>query len=176
MRVFLVGILTICFWNESISQQVKIEYDKKRNVGTIKSFQFGESQITTPKDQKQVTDNLLNQWIVNSITDVMKFNQINQIDSLADVVITYAFGVLARTDYERLGPLAQTPGTQQTGSYKFDYRQSTLVIDLNDRSGNLLYRINATNNLTSPVTERLVFAITYRGFKKFNRLHKLKKK
>ncbi len=176
MRVFLIGLLTICFCNESFSQQVKIEFDKKRDLKTIRTFQFGESQITTPKDQKQVADNLLNQWIVTSIADVMKYNQINQTDSLADIVITYAFGVLARTDYERLGPLAQTPGTQQTGSFKFDYRQSTLVIDLNDYNGNLLYRISATNNLTSPINERLIFATTYRGFKKFNKLHKRKKK
>jgi hypothetical protein len=101
MRLFLIGLLSICFWSESVSQQVKIEFDKKRNLSNIQTFQFGESQITTPKDQKQVTDNLLNQWIVNSITDAMKNSQINQIDSLADVVITYAFGVLARTDYER---------------------------------------------------------------------------
>jgi Domain of unknown function (DUF4136) len=167
--------MCVCFCVEAAAQQISVEFDKKSNLSRINTFQFGESQITTPNDQKQVEDRVLHQWIVKAIAAILKYDKLTQADSLADVVVTYAFGILARTDYERLGPLAQTPGLQQTATHTFDYRQSTLVIDLTTQGGNLLYRINATNNLTSPLTERFIVAVIDRGFKKFDKLHKQKK-
>jgi hypothetical protein len=97
-------------------------------------------------------------------------------DSLADLIVTYAEGTLERTDNQALGPLALTPGVNPDRNFKYEYRQSTLIIDLNDRSGNLIWRVNSTTNMTSAEAERTIDVIIERGFKKFARPTKKKKK
>jgi hypothetical protein len=58
----------------------------------------------------------------------------------------------------------------------YEYRQTSLIIDLNDRSNNLIWRINSTTNMTSEEGERMIDAIVEKGFKKFGKAPKRKKK
>ena len=162
----------------SFAQSVEAEYDKNKDFTHYKTFSFGESQITTPADQKLIDDKTMNSWIVRAISRELELKGLKQNDSLPDLIATYAEGTLARTDIERLGPLALTPGTSPNSSRSFthEYQQSSLVIDLNDRSGNLIWRVNSTTNMTSSEIERTVDAIVEKGFKKFARPHKKKKK
>ncbi len=160
----------------AFSQSVEAEYDKKKDFTHFKTFSFGESQITTPADQKQIDDKTMDAWIVRAITRELELKGLKRRDSLPDLIATYAEGTLARTDIERLGPLALTPGANPSRSFTLEYQQSSLVIDLNDRSGNLIWRVNSTTNMTSSEVERTVDAIVEKGFKKFAKPHKKKKK
>lgn len=172
----LTFLLILAVADFAHAQSIDVEYDKNRDFTKYKTFMFGESQITTPADQKQVDDAKMNKWIVDAITEELKLIGLEIKDSLADLVITYAEGTLARTDSERLGPLALTPGSNPDRNFTFQYRQSSLIIDMNDRSGNLIWRINSTTNITSTEIERMVDAIVERGFKKFAKAHHKKKK
>ncbi|MBI3218785.1 MAG: DUF4136 domain-containing protein [Bacteroidetes bacterium] len=156
------------------AQLFKVEYDKSKNLGYIKTFQVVPGEITTPKDQKQIPDPTIHQWIQTSIRSQLEYHGLQSVDTLADVVVTYVFGVLARTDFEVLGPLAQTPGRGIEEKYTYNYQQSTFIIDLNDRSGNLIWRVNSTNNLTAPLNQKLIYSIAERGFRKFKKMQRLK--
>jgi hypothetical protein len=170
----LIAALVLGF--TSYGQTIDVEYDKTRDFSYYKTFRFGESQITTPADQKQIKDEVLNRWIVQGITRELEMKGLTKSDSSADLVVSYAEGTLARTDNQALGPLALTPGTNPDRNFRFEYRQSTLIIDLNDRSGNLIWRINSTTNMTTAEAERTIDAVIERGFKKFAKTHKKKKK
>jgi hypothetical protein len=160
----------------SFGQSIEVEYDKKKDFTHYKTFSFGESQITTPAEQKQVSDATMNAWIVRAITHELELKGLKRRDSLPDLMVTYAEGTLARTDTERLGPLALTPGPDPSRSFTHEYRQSSLIIDLNDRNGNLIWRVNSTTNITASEIESTVDAIVEKGFKKFARPTKKKKK
>ena len=157
-------------------QTIAVEYDKTRDFTKYKTFRFGQSQITTPKDEKQIDDATVDRWIVGAIKSQLEQIGLTKTDSAADLIITYTEGTMARTDSEQLGPLALTPGNNPDRNFTFRYRQSNLVIDMNDRSGNLIWRVNSTTNMTSTEIEKTVDVIVARGFKKFARAHRKKKK
>jgi hypothetical protein len=160
----------------AFGQSIEVEYDKKRDFTIYKTFAFGESQITTPKDQKQVEDATLHKWITDAITRELQQIGLQKSDQAADLIITYAEGTLARTDSEQLGPLALTPGANPDRNFTFQYRQSSLIIDMNDRSNNLIWRINSITNMTSAEIERTVDVIVEKGFRKFAKAYRKKKR
>lgn len=158
------------------AQDIKVEYDKNRDFTKYKTFSFGESEITTPKDQKQVTDAVVDKWITDAITRELEGKGLARVDSAADLVVTYAAGTAARSDYEVVGPLGQTPGAMPTQSYTRDYRQGSFVIDLNDRSSNLIWRINSVTNASTLDGKRVIDQVVAAGFKKFSTKPKKEKK
>lgn len=158
------------------AQSIQVEYDKTRDFSKYKTFRFGESQIITPEDQKQISDQKLNKWIVDAIAEELALKGLKKSDSAADLTVTYAAGTLARSDIERVGPVPLTPGRDANSSIMYEYRQTSLIIDLNDRTNNLIWRINSTTNMTSDEGEALIDAIVEKGFKKFGRAPKRKKK
>jgi hypothetical protein len=152
-----------------------VEYDKKRDFSHYKSFSFGESQIITPPDQKQVADAALDKWIKNGVTRELELKGLKRVDSAAQLIVTYAAGSLERSDAESLGPLGLTPGANPSRTWMRDYRQTSLIIDLNDRSNNLIWRVNSTSNLSTADGERAIDAIVGKGFRKFGKPVKKKK-
>jgi hypothetical protein len=158
------------------AQSIEVEYDKKRDFSQYKTFRFGESQIITPEDQKRIADKELNKWIVTAITEELNLKGLKKNDSSADLVVTYAAGTLSRSDIARVGPVPLTPGQDANNSIMQEYRQSSLIIDLNDKNNNLIWRINSTANMATDEGERMIDAIVERGFKKFGRPPKRKKK
>ena len=176
MKAMYLGSVIFLLSLQSFAQSIEVEYDKKKDFSKYKTFTFGQSQITTPSDQKQVDDVTMNNWIVSAITEDLEQKGLKRADSLADLVITYAEGTLARTDNQVLGPLALKPGENPDRNFTFDYHQCSFIIDLNDRNGNLIWRINSTTNMTTAEAERTIDAIVQKGFKKFARPNKKKKK
>ena len=166
--------LTLAFISQG--QTIDVEYDKNKDFSHYKTFKFGESQIMTPDDQKQVSNETLNKWIVNGVTRELELKGLRKTDSVADLIVTYAAGTLARTDTEQLGPLQLTPGANPSRSFTHEYRQESLIIDLNDHSNNLIWRVNSTTNMTSAEAEGMVDDIIEKGFKKFAKPAKRKKK
>jgi Domain of unknown function (DUF4136) len=175
MKILLV-MLWMAVGFTSYGQTINVEYDKTHDFSHYKTFRFGESQIITPDDQKKIPDKLLDKWIITAIDEELQLKGLKRNDSTADLTITYAAGTLARSDIEKIGPVALTPGQDANRSFMYEYRQTSLIIDLNDRSNNLVWRINSTTNMTSAEGEQLVDAIVEKGFKKFGKAPKRKKK
>ena len=57
-----------------------------------------------------------------------------------------------------------------------DYNEGSFIIDLNDRSGNLIWRINAVTSFTETNVKSQVDAVLSKGFKKFPNKPKTKGK
>lgn len=148
------------------SQEMKVEYDKDRDYNQYKTFRFGEGELVTPKDQRQMSAEQVDKWVKDAMTQEFELKGLKRVDSVADLVISYVLGTLARSDAGDVGPLGLTPGSMER-TYMKDYRQGNIVIDLNDRRDIKVWRVNATMEMTSDNGEKMVNQVVQRGFKKF---------
>jgi hypothetical protein len=57
-----------------------------------------------------------------------------------------------------------------------DYRQGNLVIDLNDRHDIKVWRVNATMEMTSSNAEKIIGEVIQKGFRKYPKPARKKKK
>lgn len=163
----------------AFTQDVKVEYDKTKDYSGYKTFKFGESEIVTPKEKKQISDKALDKIIKDAIIKELTEKGLAQNDSTAQLVVTYVAGVFEHSETQNLGRLGQTPG--QTGSsaqtWSNNYTQGELIIDLNDRQSNkLIWRINSQTNTTTPEAANYIDQIVDKGLKKFAVKPKTKKK
>ena len=170
----LLTILVLFITATANCQEIKIEYDKKHDFTKYKTFSFGKSQVITPQDKKQVSDATVDKWIKNGVTRELEFKGLKRVEESADLVVTYAVGTMPRTDMQTLGPLGQTPGSTAT-TWSRDYSQTSLIIDLNNKSNFLVWRINAVADVVGTEGERTIDMIVERGFKKFAKPVKKKK-
>jgi len=169
-------ILPVLFLAASIhalGQGIKVEYDKKHDVTKYKTFSFGESQVITPPDQKQVSDATVDKWIKNGVTRELEYKGLQWVEKSGDLTVTYAVGTMPRSDVQAIGPLGQTPGSNAT-TWSRDYSQTSLIVDLNNKSNFLVWRINAVADVVTD-GERTIDLIVERGFKKFGKAVKKKK-
>jgi hypothetical protein len=90
--------------------------------------------------------------------------------------VSYIIGYLERSGVSSIGPLGGTPGSINAGATVEDFREGTFVIDLDDRSDNLIWRINSVIRYSSSETIRMVEMVVDKGFKKFPNKPKVKKK
>ncbi|MFY8038016.1 MAG: DUF4136 domain-containing protein [Cyclobacteriaceae bacterium] len=171
---FLLLLLFSLAVHALAAQSFKVEYNKQKSLSHIRTFQINNGDIVTSKAQKSIPDTTLHRWINAALANQLTSFQLTQ-QNVADVVVTYYFSIEARTNYQVLGPLAQTPGKGIEEMHTFDYQQSTFIIDINDRSGNLIWRVSSTNNLTAPLSLKLIEGIVDRGFRKFKKMQRLKK-
>ena len=136
-----------------------------------KTFQFGEMEIITPKD-KQRMDEEKTRAIVNEILEFeLKKKGLQKVDSNAHLVLSYIIGSMERSSIFDAGRLGGTPP-----SVMQDYNEGNLVIDLNDRSNNLIWRVNAVTTFTDANMSSQIEQIIGKGFKKFPNKPKGKKK
>ena len=170
----LLPVLLFFLSASAFSQEIKVEYDKKHDFTKYKTFSFGESQVITAQDKKQVSDATIDKWIKNGVTRELEFKGLKRIDGPADLVVTYAVGTMPRSDLQTLGPLGQTPGSTAT-TWSRDYNQTSLIIDLNNKSNFLVWRINSFADVIGAEGERTIDMIVERGFKKFAKPVKKKK-
>ncbi len=155
-------------------QEFKVEYDKDRNFSQYKTFRFGEGELVTPKDQRQASAQQVDKWIKDGMTHQLELKGLKRVDSTADLVISYVVGTLARSDAGDVGPMGLTPGSMDR-TYMKDYRQANLVLDLNDKSYRV-WRVNATMEMTSANAEKIIGQIIQKGFRKYPKADKKKKK
>src|SRR5260221_14525336 len=123
-------IVLLCVSIQAFSQGIKVEYDKKHDFTKYKTFSFGESQVITPQDQKQVSDATVDKWIKNGVTRELEYKGLKKTDSLADLVVTYVIGTMERSDAQAIGPLGMTPGSDAR-TWSRDYKQTSIIVDLN---------------------------------------------
>lgn len=171
LLIFLLFI-SLSAW----SQDIQVEYDKNRDLTKYKTFRFGEGEIITPKDKRVVKDATLHKWVQDALKEELTEKGLVYTDSAkADLVASYIIGALERSDMQNLGPMGGTPGsTDQTWSRNF--QQSSLIIDLNDRSNLLIWRISGVTSTTTPDAGNMIKEVVAKGFKKFSLKPKKEKK
>jgi len=158
-----------------LGQDVKVEYDKDRDLSKYKTFAMGEAEIITPRDQRTVADNDLRKWVHDAIVNELVGKGLTQLDTLGDLTASYIVGSVAVTDVQNLGPMGVSPNSSDQ-TWSRDYRQGNLVIDLNDRSNILVWRVNATTSYGTPATEKNIQSLIAHGFRKFSAKTKKGKK
>jgi hypothetical protein len=179
--VLLIGMkFTPCFFClafvSALAQDIKVDYDKTKDYSGYKTFKFGESEIVTPKEKKQITDKALDKIIKDALTQELTEKGLTQNDSSAQLVITYVAGVFEHSETQRLGPLGTSPNSSAQ-TWSNNYSQGELIIDLNDAQSNkLIWRINSQTNTTTPEAANYIEEIVDKGLKKFGVKPKSKKK
>ena len=159
----------------TFGQDINVEYDKNRDLSHFKSFTLGSGEIITPKDRRTGNEAKLHEWVKTAISNELKGKGLQQLDSAGDLLATYVIGTQQRTDFSQLGPLGVSPdNSSQTWSR--DYQLGSLIIDLNDKSHNLIWRINATTNAAAMDIHVLIDQVVSAGFKKFSLKPKKEKK
>jgi len=176
LRVLVLPALCIHFF--SWAQEFKVEYDKNEDLSHYKTFQFGEGEIITPKDLRQVPDTTLHKWVREAVTQELTKKGMQRLDSAADLTVSYIVGSQMRSSAGDVGPLGLTPGGTTSQTYMHDYRQGSIVIDLNDTKTNkLMWRINSSTSTGMADAEQSIGRIASQGFKKFSiQPKKMKKK
>lgn len=174
MRVILSCVFSLVAAT-SFGQDIKVEYDKDRDMSSYKTFTMGEGEIITPRDQRSVADQELHKWVHEAIVKELKTKGLTELDTLGDLTVSYIVGSVAMTDVQNLGPMGVSPQSSDQ-SWSRDYRQGNLVIDLNERNNLLVWRVNATTSYGTPGTDRIIQSIVASGFKKFSTKPKKGKK
>lgn len=162
-----IGILCLLLTCSAFGQDVKVEYDKTKDYSAYKTFKFGESEIVTPKEKKQITDAALNKMIREAIEKEFSEKGITRNDSSAELVITYVAGIFEHSERQNLGPLGTAPG-QSSQSWTNNYSQGELIIDINDvKSKKLIWRVNSQTNTSTPEAQSYIEQVVDKGLKKF---------
>ncbi|MEJ0056254.1 MAG: DUF4136 domain-containing protein [Bacteroidota bacterium] len=157
-------------------QDLTVEYDKNRDFSHYKTFSIGESEVITPKDQQLKNEDHLQKLVEDEITEELIEKGLQKVDSAGDLVVSFVAGSQARTDVERLGPLGTTPG-DDSQTWSREFIMENLIIDLNDRSNNLVWRISSASTTSTGDMKNLVDRVVSGGFKKFSlKPKKVKKK
>jgi hypothetical protein len=160
--VIVVTLISVC----ASAQEIKVEFDKKHDFSKYKTFKFAGGQVMTPADQKQLSDATINKWIKAGVSRELEVKGLKPVDSLADLVVTYAIGTMARSDAQAIGPLGMTPGSNDR-TWSRDYKQTSFIIDLNDKNNYLVWRVNAVADVIGVDAERTIDMVIVRGFKKY---------
>jgi hypothetical protein len=172
-QLILFGLLLCAGF--AFSQEFKVEYDKDHDFSQYKTFSFGEGEFTTPKDEQQISAAQADAWIKDSMTRELELKGLQRVDSAADLVVTYLAGTLARSEVGNVGPMGLTPGSMER-NYSRDYRVGNLVIDLNNKKGIMVWRVNATIEMLVSSSQGVIEGAVQKGFKKYPKPAKKKKK
>ena len=160
-----------------LAQDIKIEYDKNHDFSKYKTFSFGESEIITPKDEKTIDNNKLHGLVKESITSELESKGLKKMDSLGDLTVSYVIGSSMRSEIENVGPLGGTPGmVAQPRSSMHDFNLGSFIIDLKDKSKNLVWRVNAETIEASSEVQSTIGEIVTKGFRKYGKPVKRKKR
>ncbi|MBK5278101.1 MAG: DUF4136 domain-containing protein [Bacteroidia bacterium] len=172
---FILSIFLFAAVFDLSAQSIEVEYDKKKDMSAYKTFQFGEAEVITPKD-KRVFDEAKTRAIANgAIERELKERGLQRVDSNAHLIVSYIIGSMERSSVYNAGPLGGTPGVVSSGATMRDYNEGSFIIDLNDRSGNLIWRVNAVSNFTEANMQVQLEQTVDTGFRKFPNKPKTKK-
>jgi hypothetical protein len=172
---FFTGIFFLLTVIGLRAQEIKVEYDKNRDFTKYKTFAFGESEITTPEDERVFDEKILHSWVKNSIAKELEEKGLKKSDT-ADLIVSYIIGAVELSETGDLGPFGGTPGIETNRRYTNSFRQGNLVIDLNDKNDFLIWRVNAQAVNMTPQAERYINEVVAKGFKKFSIKPKKSKK
>jgi len=167
MRCVIAIVLLASF--HAWSQEIKIEYNKKTDFSKYKTFCFGDGLVVAESTQKLVSDATFSSWIKKGIIKEFERKEMKHVDSTADLKVTYALIRTAQLDIEANGPLGMTPGSNDR-TWSRNFTESTLIIDVNDQGGLLIWRVKANFDVSGPNSETTMDTIVGKGFKTFRRV------
>jgi hypothetical protein len=170
-------ILLVAVFGQAGAQSIEVTYDKTRDMSGYRTFRFGEAEVITPQDMRTIDPGKLKEHVNTIIVRELTGRGLQQVDTSAQLVVSYIIGYLERSGVYTAGPLGGTPGAPTApGAVMQDYKEGTFVVDLEDRSDNLIWRISSVIRYSNTETLRQVEEVVGKGFKKFpNKLKKKKK-
>jgi hypothetical protein len=173
---FLLVMMGLTVYASCVAQDINVEYDKNRDLSHYKTFTLGSGEVITPRDRRTGKEDQLHQWIREAITNELTGKGMTKVDSAGDLLATYLVGTQERRDVSQLGPLGVSPDNNSQ-TWARDYQMGSLIIDLNDKNRNLIWRINATTTAAAMDINVLIDQVVSAGFKKFSlKPKKVKKK
>ncbi|HWA33220.1 MAG TPA: DUF4136 domain-containing protein [Cyclobacteriaceae bacterium] len=176
MRKVRILLIVLCMGGPVQAQDINVEYDKNRDLSRYKSFSIGGGEIITPKDQRQPGDTVMLRKIADAVSKELIGKGLQKKDSVGDLIVSYLIGSQEKTSFNNLGPLGVSPDNSNQISVR-DFQMGSLIIDLNDRSNNLIWRVNATTNSQTSDIPKMINEVVAAGFKKFSlKPKKVKKK
>ncbi len=183
MRIAVLGILMMSALNVT-GQGIEVEYDKHRDFSRYMTFRVGEGEVTTPKDNLSVNEAQLHRWMKEAIIAKLTSKGLRATDSAADLTATYVIGSQKRNEQIDLGMQifggvsGNTPSTtnKPSNTWSRDFQEGSIIVDLHDRSNNLVWRIRATTGGESTDSEHLIQEVVNSGFKKLSLKPKKAKK
>jgi hypothetical protein len=171
MRKSFIFLFILAGIADSFAQNIQAEYDKNRDFTIYKTFSMGEAEIITPKDQRKVEDQTIHKWVKDAISSELKDKGLTQVDTLGDLTVSYIIGSVERSNLQ-----SSETGGIGAGVVTRDYEESSFVIDMNDKNGFLVWRVNGITSTNSPNAMTMIEEVVAKGFKKFSIKPKKKKK
>jgi len=157
--------------------QVHTEYDKNRDFSVYRRFRIGDGEVITPRERQKTDESRLHEWMKLAIIGKLKEKGLLEADSAADLVITYLIGSKEQNEKIDLGmqivggvsgnTLATDP-SQPNRTWTRDYSLGKIIIDMSDRSGNLVWRISATTEGQDADHKEVIDEVVRIGFKKLS--------
>lgn len=175
MRIAVLGIFMMFALNVA-SQGIEVEYDKHRDFSRYKTFRVGEGEVTTPKDNLTVNEAQVHRWMKKGIIEKLTSKGLRASDSAADLTATYVISSLKRNEQIDLGMQifggvsgnTRSATNAPSRTWSRDIQDGSVVVDLHDRSNNLVWRIRATTGSESTDYEQLIYEVVNSGFKKLS--------
>lgn len=176
MKITCLVALTLLSF-VAMSQSIETTYDKTKDMTGYKTFRFGETEVITPKDMRTMDPGKVKENVNDIIARELTGRGLQQVDTSAQLVVSYIIGYLERSDVYTAGPLGGTPNAVPGApSTVQDFKEGTFVVDLEDRSENLVWRVSSVIRYSNTETLRQVQEVVTKGFKKFPNKVKKKKK
>ncbi|MCU0420338.1 MAG: DUF4136 domain-containing protein [Cyclobacteriaceae bacterium] len=173
-KILIIWLMVLAFCAQG--QEFKVEYDKKHDFTRYKTFSFGESEIVIPADQRTAPDAQWHDWMKKALQDEFAEKGLAFVEKDGDLVISYIIGSVSRTEVQNLGPMGMAPGADQSRLWNRDFKQGSIIIDLNNRQGFKVWRVTATTHASVPDAERQLDQLVGEGFRKFSIKPKKSKK
>ncbi|HQQ96163.1 MAG TPA: DUF4136 domain-containing protein [Cyclobacteriaceae bacterium] len=174
MRALTLILLLMAMVSQA--QEMKVTFDKNRDMTGYKTFRLGESEVTTPVEMRNFDEKVLREKVYEIIAKELTEKGLHQSDSNAQLVISFIIGYVERADMYNAGPFGGTPGSVTSGPSVQDSKIGTLVIDLDDRSDNPIWRISANVRYVANDILGQIESAVEQGFRKFPHKVKTKKK
>jgi len=171
MKFFASLVLSLSAVSLS-AQTIQVEYNKNKDMSAYKTYQMGEAEIITPEDKRLLEEAKTREVVNRSIELELKGRGLQRVDSAGQLVVSYIIGSMQRSSVFDAGRL----GSNTPPAVMQDYSEGNFIIDLNDRSGNLIWRVNAVTTFTTSNLEAQIDQVLSKGFKKFPNIPKTKKK
>jgi len=161
--VLYVIFLIIGGGNGTHAQKVIVEHRKTHDFAKFRTFSFSDKSSMDATQQNQLTNAIFDQLIRDGVTRELLSKGLMKVDSSADLIVTYTW------INKGMVTAAALPSTLRLGSSS-DYKESTLIIDLNHRKGGLVWRIKATFDAINVNKEQTIARVIVRGLRKFGRV------
>ena len=174
MLVFFLFLVTLA----GNAQDIKIEFDKNHDFSSYKTFSLGESEIILSNDEETIDKPKIDTWVKDAIASELEAKGLKKTDSAGDLTISYVINSVQRSQIENVGPLGGTPGViDQPRSSMRDYNLSSFIIDLKNKSNDLVWRVNAQTRVSSSVeTQEAISEVVTKGFKNYGKPSKNKRR